>query len=224
MDIRPQCWPLVILIILITGTLMNNPALSVLNIVHMEQPEFLPVLKNKAQSVSFPLSDTDTQLIDHMKSKLSDLGGVGLAAPQVNQPRQILAIYISEEATLLREGAKPYPMHIMINPSYSPAPGASIVFDFEVCYSVLNKAGKVPRYDEIHLKYFDESGLMHERIEHGFYARVIQHEIDHLNGILIVDRLLPDCVQGTINEMMTLRRSELSEEKRVVFDKLTEKN
>jgi len=88
------------------------------------------------------------------------------------------------------------------------------------CYSVSSKAGKVPRYNQIKVSYYDEAGVLHEQTENGFYARVLQHEIDHLNGFLIVDRLTPDCVQGTIEEMMVLRRAELPEEKKVIFDKV----
>lgn len=202
---------------------MNSTVTSALNIVHIEQPEYHQVLKSQAHPVSFPLTQTDRQLIDAMKRKLEELGGVGLAAPQVNQPWQIVVIYIPEDATLLREHVIPYPMHVMINPSYEAIVDTPVEQDFEACYSVLSKAGKVPRFQEIKLSYFDESGQQHQQVERGFYARVIQHEIDHLNGILIVDRLSPECIQGSMEEMMKLRRSELSEEKQILFDKLLEK-
>ncbi len=93
-------------------------------------------------------------------------------------------------------------------------------YDFESCYSVDSKAGKVPRYNQIKVSYYDESGKHYTQIESGFYAESLQHEIDHLNGILIIDRLKPDCIQGTIKEMMTLRRAELSPEKRELFDQV----
>lgn len=208
---------------LILSLIMNSSTVSALTIINIEQPEHSSVLKTKAQLVSFPLSKDDSCLIDAMKKKLHQLGGVGLAAPQVNQAKQILAIYIPEDAALLRERVKPYPMHVMINPSYEAISGTTIGYDFEACYSVPNKAGKVPRYEEIKLSYYDELGQSHQSVESGFYARVIQHEIDHLNGTLIVDRLTPDCVQGSMEEMMKLRRAELSEEKRILFDKLIEK-
>lgn len=205
------------------GLLMNSTTVSGLNIINMKQPEYLHVLTSPALLVQFPLSPEDLCLIEEMKNKLYELGGVGLAAPQVNQPKKIMVLYIPEDAALLRENVIPYPMHVMINPSYEATPNSSIVYDFEACYSVPHKAGKVPRFQEIKLSYFDEAGKYHQQIERDFYARVIQHEIDHLDGILIVDRLLPECVQGTIEEMMILRRAELSEEKRILFDKLVEK-
>lgn len=191
-----------------------------MDIVTIEQAEYRQVLKTQAQTVQFPLNQEDKKLIESMKSKLLELGGVGLAAPQVNYSKQIIAIYIPEEAGLLREEVQEYPLHIMINPSYVPVDKTTLLYDYEGCYSVSSKSGKVPRYKQIKLTYSDESGHQHQQIESGFYARVLQHEIDHLNGTLIVDRLTPDCVQGTVQEMMTLRRAELSEEKRKLFDEV----
>ncbi len=195
-----------------------------LEIVTIEQPEYHQVLKHQAQAVQFPLSQADKDLIEAMKNKLQKLGGVGLAAPQVNFPRRIIAIYIPEEATLLRDNVKRlYPMHIMINPSYTPAEGSAIQHDFEGCYSVASKSGKVPRYEQITVSYYDELGQFHQQTEEGFYARVLQHEVDHLNGFLILDRLTPDCVQGSVEEMMALRRVSLSPEKRALFDQIMAK-
>ncbi|MBI2786670.1 MAG: peptide deformylase [Legionella longbeachae] len=195
-----------------------------ISIKNIEQDEYSQVLKSKAQPVIFPLKQEDKNLIEAMKVKLKQLEGVGLAAPQVNQAKQIIAIYIPEEARLLREDADlAYPLHIMLNPSYEPVDPEHKKADFEACYSVVSKAGKVSRYERIRLTWFDEQGKQHHSIEEGFYARVLQHEIDHINGTLIIDRLTPDCVQGTLEEMSALRRAELSEEKRALFDELMAK-
>lgn len=198
----------------------SYPAMA-LNIVTIEQSEYRQVLKTSAQKVLFPLCKEDKDLIDSMKSKLHELGGVGLAAPQVNVSKQIIAIYIPEDARLLRDNVETtYPMHVLINPSYNPITNTKISSDFEGCYSVSSKAGKVPRFNKIKITYYDESGQCHKKIEQGFYARVLQHEIDHLNGTLITDRLTPDCVQGTLEEMRILRRAELPQDQRILFDKL----
>lgn len=192
-----------------------------MDIVTVEQPEYRQVLMSKAQEVQFPLSQEDKELIAAMKTKLLGLGGVGLAAPQVNCAKRIIAVYIPEEAALLRDNVKKfYPMHIMINPSYEPIAGSEMRQDFESCYSVSSKSGKVPRYEQISTSYYDESGHFHQQIEEGFYARVLQHEIDHLNGFLIIDRLTPECIQGSVEEMMALRRESLPPEKRALFDQV----
>ncbi|KTC71098.1 Peptide deformylase [Legionella bozemanae] len=201
--------------------LLGSTTSMAMDIVTIEQPEYRKVLKSKAQEVQFPLSQEDKKLIAAMKTKLHGLGGVGLAAPQVNCAKRIIAIYIPEESTLLRDNVnKFYPMHIMINPSYEPIAGSEMRQDFEGCYSVSSKSGKVPRYEQITVSYYDESGRFHQQIEEGFYARVLQHEIDHLNGFLILDRLTPDCIQGSVEEMMALRRESLPPEKRALFDQV----
>lgn len=192
-----------------------------LQIVTIEQSEYHQMLKNPAAPVQFPLSTEDKELIGVMKHKLEELGGVGLAAPQINSSRRIIAVYIPEEARLLREDIHDlYPMHIMINPIYEAVANSVVIYDYEGCYSVSSKAGKVPRYEQIKVSYYDEAGVFHEQQEHGFYARVLQHEIDHVNGMLIIDRLTPDCVQGTPDEMRALRRAELTEEKKAMFDQI----
>ena len=180
------------------------------------------VLKNKARQVNFPLSAEDKQIIACMQAILFKADGVGLAAPQVGIGYSIAVVYIPESASLLRENAGIYSMHTLINPEYTPVDEHDIVSDFEGCYSVKRVYGKVRRYKSINLKYQNEDGALIEKVATGFYARVLQHEIDHLNGILIIDRLIPECVQGTFAQMLSLRRAELSEDKRRYFDKLME--
>ena len=178
------------------------------------------VLKLKAAKISFPLSKEDKELIAMMKEIVVDLGGVGLAAPQVNVSKNIATIYIPESSALLRNDVKPYPLHVIINAEYEPIESEGKYSDFEGCYSVKSVMGKVPRYNAIKVTYQNEEGELITKVERGFYARVLQHEIDHLNGLLITDRLTPDCVQGTFEEMLKIRRQELPEEKRALFDEL----
>ncbi|MBA3535709.1 MAG: peptide deformylase [Tatlockia sp.] len=201
---------------------MIEPQAHALEIINTDHPAQAKLLQTASQPIKFPLCKDDLDLIEAMKRKLTELGGVGLAAPQVNHPKQIIAIYIPEESALLRNNAKAYPMHILINPAYEMIETAETSLDFEACYSVSNKAGMVPRFNKIKVHFYDEQGQLHSAIETGFYARVLQHEIDHINGTLIVDRLTPDCVQGTMEEMMSLRRKALSEDKRILFDRLME--
>ncbi|KTD33154.1 polypeptide deformylase [Legionella nautarum] len=199
---------------------MTEQQAYALNIITAEQSVHSKVLQIPAKVVHFPLSKEDKALIAAMKEKLYELQGVGLAAPQVNHHKQIIAIYIPEESALLRTNARTYPMHILINPSYVGIDSAGKSSDFEACYSVANKAGKVPRFNQITVQFYDEQGQKYSRRETGFYARVLQHEIDHINGTLITDRLTPECVQGTMEEMVNLRRQELPPQQRELFDKL----
>lgn len=215
---------IIFLLSLLSGIIMtftNNT--YALEIITIEQPASANILQKPAKAITFPLNNEDVALIKAMEEKLYQLGGVGLAAPQVNHHKQIIAIYIPEDAALLRDNVQTYPMHILINPSYQGIEQAGMTQDFEGCYSVSSKAGKVPRYNQIRVHFYDENGQQHHSIESGFYARVLQHEIDHLQGTLITDRLTPDCIQGNIDEMMALRRSELSEKQKVLFDELMKK-
>lgn len=180
-------------------------------------------LKNEAEEVSFPLKDEDRQLIASMREMLYETQGVGLAAPQVDVRKKIALIYIPESAALLRDNVKPVDMHVLINAKYKPSENTEMFSDFEGCYSVNSVYGKVPRYYSIELEYQDESGTKIQKTVEGFYARVLQHEIDHLNGKLITDRLTPDCLQGSFEEMLAIRRQELSPEKRELFDELVKK-
>ncbi len=193
-----------------------------MNIVTVEQ-EDCEVLKTPAQEVKFPLSKEDKELISEMKKMSYEFGGVSLAAPQVGVSKRIAIIYIPESAALLRDDVRVVDMHAIINPEYWPTKNSAIEREFEGCYSVENIMGKVPRFNSIILRYENEYGIIFEKIVDGFYARVLQHEIDHLNGILITDRLTPDCVQGDKKSMLAIRRKELSPEKRKHFDELVMK-
>jgi len=181
------------------------------------------ILKKRAQDVIFPLAAEDVTSIRLMKAKLYELEGVGLAAPQVGIAKRIALIYIPESAALLREDVRAHPMHVIINPEYEPVGEELKKQDFESCYSVSTIVGKVPRFYTIRLRYQDEDGVVIEKVADGFYARVLQHEIDHLNGILFTDRLTDDCLRGDKASMMKIRREELPEEKRRHFDALVQK-
>lgn len=178
------------------------------------------ILRQVQPQVEFPLSEEDRELMDYLKVKCLESEGVGLAASQMNAARHMVVIYIPEAAVTLREQARPYPVHVIINGSYEPVIEDGMSEDFEACYSVGSIMGKVKRYNSIKLKYRDEEGNLIESLEHGFYARVLQHEIDHCNGILFTDRLDGNSVQGPYLEMLKIRRQELPPEKRGVFNEI----
>lgn len=202
--------------------MLYNPGMA-LKIITIEDNSQDSILKQSMQVLEFPLKTEDRELIAAMKDWVVELEGVGLAAPQVNANKAVAVIYIPASAALLRDNAIETPLHVLINPSYQPIITQGKAIDFEACYSVRSRCGKVPRYQAIELRYQDESGRWHELEATGFYARVCQHEIDHLNGVLITDRLTPDCVQGSMAEMLEMRRQELSPEQRHHLDELIEK-
>lgn len=184
-----------------------------LKLVQIEHSENKNVLRQKAELITFPLSTEIKQLIAEMKQKVIELDGVGLAAPQVGHSLNLFVYVISNEAAILRKDAyEQIPLTVLINAEYHPM-GTSMdkkIEDWEGCFSVATTSGKVPRYRRIKYTAQDEEGNKIEGIAKGFTARVLQHEIDHLNGILIIDRLEKHHIHGPIDEMRELRLKELS--------------
>lgn len=204
-----RCMPLILLILLLFMTKLY-PACKgrIICIETVPNPENSS-LRVKAKPVSFPLSAEDRELIKTLKEMTVALGGVGLAAPQIDVSKRVAAIYIPEEAAKFRDNIEPEAVHVILNAEYEALLEEGTDPDFEGCYSVESRMGKVPRAKAIRVCYDTEEGVRIESIERGFYARVLQHEIDHLNGILMIDRLTPDCPQGSLEEMLELRKQEL---------------
>ncbi|MBI2791754.1 MAG: peptide deformylase [Gammaproteobacteria bacterium] len=192
-----------------------------LDLVTIEHSPLSEILTKPAQVVTFPLSTEDKLLIEQMQDLLLKLKGVGLAAPQVGVTKQIIMINIQEDAIALRKDAvNIVPLTVFINPQYIPLADAKIVYDWEGCFSVVQTTGKVPRYDKIQLNAYTPEGKKISSIIEGFTARVLQHEIDHINGFLITHRLTPDCLQGHPDKMLAIRYRELNHAQKEIVKKI----
>ena len=123
------------------------------------------------------------QLIDDMMATMDEYNGVGLAAPQVHSDLRLFVASLDME-----RGDEPSQPVAIINPDITPV-GNEIVEDWEGCLSIPDIRGKVPRHREIKVKGLDREGRKIELRARGFSARVIQHETDHLDGILFFDRM-----------------------------------
>lgn len=119
-------------------------------------------------------------VFDMFETLYSTQSGVGLAAPQVGIQLKLIVLDIK------RNGKKPI---VLINPEYEPL-SKDMCESNESCISVPKSSGKVNRYNIIKVKYYDLYGNLIEKECSGFESRVIQHEIDHINGILYVDKLI----------------------------------
>ncbi len=166
-----------------------------------------PILRNTAEKLShFDVkSEKIKHLINAMKSTLMELKlGVGLAAPQVGEGVALSVIMI--QPTTHRPDASSFNL-VIINPEISQTFGRRKQL-WEGCISAGHgKAGlfaKVPRFAKIQLKYLDENGTQHNKIFTGLPAQVIQHEVDHLNGILFVDRVKDTKTFVTYREYMKI--------------------
>ena len=156
-----------------------------------------PVLREAARALTLPeIASAETQqLIRDMRETMYDAPGVGLAAPQIGLPLQIAVIEDPESivddvpATELAEKERrPVPFHVIINPVITQL-GADKAFFYEGCLSLSGFSAVVPRARTIRVEYFDERGEARIVEASGWYARILQHEIDHLHGALYIDRM-----------------------------------
>ncbi|HWR13267.1 MAG TPA: peptide deformylase [Terriglobales bacterium] len=156
-----------------------------------------PVLRERARELSASeiRSEEIQRLIALMQETLRDAPGVGLAAPQVGESIQLAIIEdlpdysrnLTAEQIAERE-RKPVPFHVIINPKLTPAGKADVEF-FEGCLSLTGYTALVPRYRRVRVECLDEKAQPKVIEASGWYARILQHEIDHLNGMLYIDRM-----------------------------------
>lgn len=142
-----------------------------------------PVLRIPAEPVKSIQAPEIQRLIDDMIETMREYHGVGLAAPQVHRSLQIVAI----EADPERDQGAGSPT-ILINPRFAPNTDR-LEEDWEGCLSIPNLRGKVPRYTEIEVQAHDRRGKPLTLSAQDFFARVIQHECDHLAGTVFLDRM-----------------------------------
>ena len=148
-----------------------------------------PVLRARAAEVSDPGADWVRRLVADMIETMEDAGGTGLAAPQVHAPWRIVVFFVSGERLSGLPGDVAQQLTVLINPVVEPV-GEERAFGWEGCLSVPGMRGLVPRHLRIRYHALDLDGNLVEREAAGFHARVVQHECDHLDGILYPQRLV----------------------------------
>jgi peptide deformylase len=145
-----------------------------------------PVLRTVASPVVLPASEATLALIDDMMTTLSDANGVGIAAPQVYES---LSIFIVASRPNPRYPDAPaMDPEVVINPEIVDR-SAEMVKGWEGCLSIPGIRGEVSRHRQVRLRYQTVAGLVVEREFSDFVARIVQHEDDHLHGIVFLDRL-----------------------------------
>ena len=136
-----------------------------------------PVLKKKAVALT-DFGPASQKLFDDMIETMYVEDGVGLAAPQVGISKRVLIA-----SPTLKRGEE----HVIINPEILESAGTEL--GMEGCLSLPGISGEVRRTKKIRLRFQDRHGKPHEETLKDFFARIIQHEIDHLEGILLIDRV-----------------------------------
>jgi peptide deformylase len=125
-------------------------------------------------------------LVSDMRDTMRALNGAGLAAPQIGVRLQVVIFGVDRNPRYPDAEAVPYT--VLVNPALTPT-GEEIEEGWEGCLSVPGMRGLVPRYSHLHYRGFDQYGNAIERTVSGFHARVVQHECDHLAGILYPMRI-----------------------------------
>jgi peptide deformylase len=164
-----------------------------------------PVLRAIAAPVATADLPALAQLVADMRDTMRAAPGVGLAAPQIGQS---LALAVIEDAPVLHASLTPeqlaareraaVPFHVIVNPVLTPV-GNEFVDAYEGCLSFKGFVMVVRRYRSVRVEALDEHGTTRVIEASGWYARILQHEIDHLNGIVCCDRMDPRTLATTEN-------------------------
>ena len=167
--------------------------MSILKIARMGHP----VLMGTARAIEDPTSAPVHQLVSDMVETMLDAPGIGLAAPQVHIPARVVVFQVPAE----RDGSdNGVPLTSLINPEIEPV-GEVMEEGIEGCLSLPEMVGLVPRYTKIRYRAFDLKGQRIEVEAEGYHARVVQHECDHLDGILYPMRMIDHSKLGYAEEM-----------------------
>lgn len=145
-----------------------------------------PALRTPAEAVApARLVERPFQrLIDDMVETMRAAEGVGLAAPQVGFGVQLF-VYEAEDPEVPGRGI---PLRVVVDPMIDPEPG-ELVYDWEGCLSIPDLRGLVPRHPAVRVRGLDREGRPLDFVAEGFEARIVQHEFDHLNGVVFLDRM-----------------------------------
>ena len=156
--------------------------MSIKTVLKMGDPT---LLKRSQEVLDFNTSELH-ELIQNMKDTMMHMNGAGIAAPQIGELKRVVIFGFESNERYPDESAVPYT--ILINPEIE-ALNDEMEEGIEGCLSVPGLSGSVPRFVNIRYKGRDQKGEVIERVVSGFHARVVQHECDHLDGVLYPARI-----------------------------------
>jgi peptide deformylase len=147
-----------------------------------------PVLRERAREVTpEELASPEVQrLIDDMIDTMRAAGGAGLAANQVGDLRRVAVIEVDNNPRYPYK--PPIPLTVIVNPSIEPVGDETVAIN-EGCLSVPDLRGTLDRYVTVRVRWLDRDGAEHDELRRGLTAGTFQHEVDHLDGILFLDRV-----------------------------------
>ena len=147
-----------------------------------------PVLRERAREVTPEelRSPAVQQLIDDMVDTIRAAGGAGLAANQVGEALRVFVVEVNDNPRYPYK--PPMPLTILVNPAVEPVDAETFEVN-EGCLSVPDLRGTLDRFVTVRVRYLDRDGEPHEEIRRGVSAGTFQHELDHLDGVLFLDRV-----------------------------------
>ena len=179
-----------------------------------------PVLRERAREVApDELRSAAVQgLIDDMIDTMRAANGAGLAANQVGETVRVAVVEV-REGNPRYPYKPPVPLTVIVNPVIE-ALDDEIERINEGCLSVPNLRGEVPRHVSIRLRYTDREGAEHEEVRRGLTAGTFQHELDHLDGVLFVDRVTDPRTLSTWEEFDRFHREEFERRARQLVERV----
>ena len=147
-----------------------------------------PILKKECNEVDIKnINEEILDIIEDLKSTLEFGTGLGIAAPQIGVDKRIIVVGAKKEKIKYND-AEEIPITAMINPTWKKL-SEDIDVQYEGCKSIPSIRGKVARYRDIELTYYNEFGEKIVKKLNGFFARLVQHECDHLDGIVFLEKV-----------------------------------
>ena len=147
-----------------------------------------PVLRGTAGTVDDPTAPWVRRLVKDMIETMEDAGGTGIAAPQVHEPHRIVVFRVPDERVTEMPGDVAQDLTMLVNPVVELI-GSERALGWEGCLSVPGLRGVVPRHLRVRYRGTSPEGEVVERTVEGFHARVVQHECDHIEGIVYPQRM-----------------------------------
>jgi peptide deformylase len=184
-----------------------------------------PVLRQKARALTVPeIRSRGTQrLIEEMREAMYKAPGVGLAAPQIGESIQLAVI--EDKAEYLKDAdphvlqareRRPVPFHVLVNPTISLLGPPDVEF-FEGCLSLVDFTAVVPRARSVRVKCLNHLGKPLTIEASGWYARILQHEVDHLHGTVYIDRMHSRTFMGMENFNLHWKEIPMNEMRRLLI-------
>jgi peptide deformylase len=180
-----------------------------------------PVLRERAGDLSLEelRSEEVQSFIDDMIETMRAASGAGLAANQVFSTRRVAVVEVPSAGNPRYPYKPPIPLTVMVNPVLEPV-GPE---EFEVnegCLSVPDLRGTVDRYEAVRLRYLDRFGAPVEEVRRGLTAGTFQHEVDHLDGVLFLDRVRHPSTFTTWEQFDRFGRAEFEAHARALVERL----